>query len=428
MLPAALANLDGRLDGSIKASGTTQKPELAVDVHGRNWQLGRDAKNNDVHVKLDYQERKLDARAEVHLQQSLGSDAGALTAQLDVPIDAGAGAAAAGQRLVDAAGAQDADRRRWSSWRISIWRSFPFQQLGIAPPLRRRQHRRLARAARHAAASRRSAFDVEAHQLRRGKVDKLEVSASLDYAATQGATLDARRVAARRAAGARARRVAARRRSASSTTSRIWQTPIAVDGQVPGFDLARVQDLRAAGSRASSTPGRRARHHRQADGQARAGDRGAQPRRDEVRPLRGARAVTTARRSSPSSTRTRSSGGALDRRRDAAARRQRGRSRRRCARTASTSTSTTSNLTNPRLFKGTLDARLDVHGPRAQSDAAGLLKLDDGQLALAGRRAHLPGHQARRRRAERPRDAEERAGQGAGRQRQGVGQGRRSRG
>ena len=44
VLPPALANLDGRLDGSIKASGTTARPVLAVDIHGRNWELGPNAR------------------------------------------------------------------------------------------------------------------------------------------------------------------------------------------------------------------------------------------------------------------------------------------------------------------------------------------------------------------------------------------------
>jgi translocation and assembly module TamB len=41
------------------------------------------------------------------------------------------------------------------------------------------------------------------------------------------------------------------------------------------------------------------------------------------------------------------------------------------------------NLTNPRLFKGTLNAQIDARGPRANPTLQGFLKLDDGKLALA---------------------------------------------
>jgi translocation and assembly module TamB len=40
-------------------------------------------------------------------------------------------------------------------------------------------------------------------------------------------------------------------------------------------------------------------------------------------------------------------------------------------------------MTNPRLFKGNLNAQVDVHGPRANPTVQGFLKLDDGKLALA---------------------------------------------
>src|SRR5438270_4148468 len=76
-------------------------PVLAFYIHGRNRSLGPDDKNNDVRLKVDYKERKLSARADVHLQQSMGKDAGALTAQVEVPIDASLAKLQQSKKLVD---------------------------------------------------------------------------------------------------------------------------------------------------------------------------------------------------------------------------------------------------------------------------------------------------------------------------------------
>ena len=155
VLPPALANIDGRLDGSIKASGTTARPVLAIDVHGRNWSLGDDDKNNDVRVKLDYKERKLAARADVHLQQSMGKDAGALTAQVELPIDAVVCQAQGVEEARRAARAQDADRGRRQHHQARR-REVPVPGARHGAAADGGRHRRLAQAARHDARPERS--------------------------------------------------------------------------------------------------------------------------------------------------------------------------------------------------------------------------------------------------------------------------------
>ena len=168
VLPPALANVDGRLDGTIKASGTTARPVLAVDLHGRGWELGPDSKNNDVRLKVDYKERKLNARAEVHLQQSLGKDAGALVAQLELPIDAAPaklhGAEAPGRTTSSAhadRGGGDADAARPGALPV------PADRHGAAAD--RRHRRRLDQAARHAACSRTSTWTSRGTGWRAGR-------------------------------------------------------------------------------------------------------------------------------------------------------------------------------------------------------------------------------------------------------------------
>ena len=79
--------------------------------------------NNDVRLKVDYKERKLNARAEVHLQQSLGKDAGALMAQLELPIDASSAKLMAQKHLVNQLERQARRSRRSSTSPSSIWRA-----------------------------------------------------------------------------------------------------------------------------------------------------------------------------------------------------------------------------------------------------------------------------------------------------------------
>ena len=377
VLPPAIANIDGRLDGTIKASGTTARPVLDIDVHGRNWSLGPNDKNNDVKLAVDYKERRLNVRAEVHLQQSMGKDAGALVAQVEVPIDASLAKLQESKRLVAQLEHKTPIAAVVTLTRLDVAK-FPFQQLGMAPPLtaglvdgsiklRGTMHQPNLD------------VDLEGHQLARGKVDKIDLFASLDYAD--------KKATAKIDASLREAPILRVRGEVPIDVQRVLdglpyrQTPVRVDVQVPGFNLVRVQDLvpqiEGQVNATAAVRGTIARPtgkldlaiaalklgemrydkfeaHGGFDGRAITGKldahevKGGALAGHATLPLDAAQPMVAA---------LRASGFYID--------------------------VQNVNLTNPRLFKGTLDAQLDVHGPRNNPTVQGFVRLNDGKLALA---------------------------------------------
>jgi translocation and assembly module TamB len=377
VLPPALANLDGRLDGSIKASGTTARPVLAIELHGRDWQLGPESKNNDVRVKVDYQERKLYVRADVHLMQSLGRDAGALSAQLELPIDASFAKLQQSKKLVDQLEHKTAIAAVVNIVKLDLAK-FPFQQIGMEPTatagvidgslkLRGTLH------------DPNLDVDIEGHQLARGKIDKVELYASLDYAGHQASMkVDAslRGAPLLRLRGQSPLDV---RRVIDHEPYR--DTPVRVDAQVPGFNLVRLQDLvpklEGQVNATAEVRGTIAAPTGKLDLAIAALELGAM-RYDkfvahgnfdgkkalatlDAHQVKGgnlaANATLPVDAHQPIVAALRASGFYID--------------------------VENVNLTNPRLVKGTLNAKLDVSGTRGAPAMQGYLKFDDGKLGLA---------------------------------------------
>lgn len=377
VLPPAVANVDGRLDGTIKASGTTARPVLSIDIHGRSWSFGPADKDNDVRLKVDYKERRLNARAEVHLQQSMGKDAGALVAQVEVPIDASPAKLRQSQRLIAQLEHKTPIAAVVTLTRLDLAK-FPFQQLGMEPPL--------TAGLVDGAVKLRGTLDdpnldvdVEGRQLARGKVDKMELFASLDYADKKAtAKIDA---SLREAPILRVRGEAPIDVAGVIDGEPYRDTPVRIDVQVPGFNLVRVQDLvpkiqgqvnataAVRGTIARPTgkldlaiaalnlgdmPYDKFEAHGNFDGRAISGKLDAH----EVKGgALAAHATVPVDARQPLVAALRASGFYLD--------------------------VEDVNLTNPRLFKGTLDAQLDVSGLRANPTVQGFLRLGDGKLGLA---------------------------------------------
>jgi len=377
VLPPALANIDGRLDGTIKASGTTARPVLAVDIHWRNWELGPDAKNNDVRLKVDYKDRKLNARADVHLQQSMGKDAGALSAQVELPIDASFAKLQRADKLVEQLEHKTAIAAVVTLTKLDLAK-FPFQQLGMEPPLtagtvdgsiklRGTMHQPNLD------------VDVEGHQLAKGKVDKIDLFAELDYASKKASMkVDASM------RGAPLLRV---RGEVPIDVQRVidhepyGNTPVRVDAEVPGFNLVRVQDLvpkiEGQVNAQAEVRGTIAKPVGKLDlaiaalnlgdmkydkFEARGSFDGAKAvAKLDAHEVKGgaltADATLPIDAKQPIAAELRASGFFID--------------------------VENVNLTNPRLFKGSLNAKLDVSGTRGAPNLQGFLKLDEGKLALA---------------------------------------------
>ena len=419
VLPPALANIDGRLDGSIKASGTTARPVLAVDIHGRNWSLGPEDKNNDVRLKVDYKERKLAARAEVHLQQSMGKDAGALTAQVELPIDASFAKLQQSKKLVE-----QLEHKTPIAAVVNITKldmaKFPFQELGMDAAADARASIDGSLKLRGTMHDPNLDVDVEGISWPRARSTRSICSPSLDYAdkkATMKVDASLR--------GAPILRV---RGQSPIDVQRVLDhepyrdTPVRVDVQVPGFNLVRVQDLvpkiegqvNANGARcAGRSRSRRAisiwRSRRSNLGEMKYDKFEAQGKFDgakvtatlDAHEVKGGALAANA--TLPLDRQAAGGGGAA---------RQRLLHRHRERRPDQSAP---------------VQGQLERAGRRAraarQSDGAGLLEARRRQAGAGGRRAHLRGHQGRRRHQQRRGDAEERAGQGAGRQRHRVGAG-----
>ncbi|HXU71680.1 MAG TPA: translocation/assembly module TamB domain-containing protein [Polyangia bacterium] len=377
VLPPAISNVDGRLDGSIKASGTTARPVLTVDLHGRGWQLGSDSKNNDVRLKVDYKERKLNARAEVHLQQSLGKDAGALVAQVELPLDASLARLRKSQRIVDELEHKTPIEALVTLTRVDLAR-FPFQQLGMTPPLTAGMvdGNLKLRGTLHAPLL---DVDVEAHGLARGRLDKVDLFASLDYGD--------KRASLKVDGSLRGAPILRVRGQVPLDVQRVLDhepyqtTPVKVDLDVPGFNLVRVQDLvpriegqvnahgelrgtigKPTGKLDLAVNALALGAMRYDKFVANAAFDGAQATAKlDAHELKGGtldgHAMIPVDARKPLVATLRASGFYID--------------------------IENVGLTNPRLFKGTLNAAIDAHGPRTAPTVEGFLKLADAQLALA---------------------------------------------
>ncbi len=377
VLPPALANIDGRLDATIKASGTTAKPVLAIDLHGRSWQLGSDSKNNDVRLKVDYKERMLDARAEVHLEQSMGKDAGALVAQVHVPIDASPAKLQKAQKLAAQLEHKTPIEAQVTLTRLDLGR-FPFQQLGMSPPVSAgivdgsvKLHGTLHQPTLD--------VNIEGHQLASGKIDKIDLFASLGYAD--------KRATVKVDGSLRGAPILRVRGEAPIDVQRVLDhepyltTPVRVDVDVPGFNLVRVQDLvprivgkldahaEVRGTMAKPTATLKLAIAALNLGEMKydkfeanaAYDGKAATAKIDAHEVKGGtlagNATIPVDAQQPLVAALRANGFYID--------------------------VENVGLTNPRLFKGTLNAGIDAHGPRANPTVQGFLKLDDGQLALA---------------------------------------------
>ena len=240
MLPASLAELDGKLEATIKAKGTTDRPELAVDVHGAGLMLDEQSKNNDVHLVAGYRNKELTAKADVVLQKQLvGRDAGALSVEIAVPLAITLGML----QTRPAALTQQLETRTPLAAKVKLVKldlaKFPFAALGIAAPLRAGEldgSMKLTGTLQQPLV----AFDLEGHQLASGKADKIELAMNAGYEKAK-ATVDFK-------ASLRGSPLVQLKGEAPIDVARLLahqsinDTPIKVDGQIPGFDLARVQD------------------------------------------------------------------------------------------------------------------------------------------------------------------------------------------
>lgn len=379
MLPASLAELDGKLAVKVEAKGTTDRPELAVDVHGAGLMLAEQSKNNDVHLVAGYKNKELTARADVVLQkQLLGHDAGALSVEIAVPLAITLGLL----QTRPAALTQQLESHTPLTVNVKLAKldlaKFPFAALGIAAPLRAgeldgsmKMTGTLARPL--------VAFDLEGHQLASGKADKIELATSGGYDKAK-ATIDFK-------ASLRGSPLVQLKGEAPIDVAKLLAhqsingTPIKVDGQIPGFDLARVQDLvpQLAGklTAALAVRGTIGQPTGKVDAdiaQLNLGtmkydkfaahvvyDNARAVAKIEAHEVKGGNltvdATLPAAAAAPISATVRAQGFYID--------------------------LSNANLTNPRLVKGTLSAQIDAHGPRNAPDITGFVRFENGQLALA---------------------------------------------
>jgi translocation and assembly module TamB len=221
--------------------------------------------------------------------------------------------------------------------------------------------------------------DIEAHDVKRGALDRIEMYASLDYARKQAQLkVDA---------SVRGRPILTVRGQSPLDVARVLDgepyraTPVRVDAAVSGYDLARLADLmpKLAGKldAKATVRGTIAQPTGQLD-LAIAALNLDDMRYDkfavhggfdgkkvvatlDAHEVKGgnlaANATLPVDAQQPVAAALRASGFYLD--------------------------IENAGLTNPRLLKGTLNAQLDVHGPRANPTIQGFVKLDQGQLALA---------------------------------------------
>ncbi|MDB4971333.1 MAG: hypothetical protein JWN44_7022 [Myxococcales bacterium] len=377
VMPPMLANLEGRLDGNIKASGTTTRPVLAVTLHGKSWDLGPNAKNNDVQLKVDYKERALSARADIKLQQSVGKNAGALSAQVDLPLDLSLATLQHTKKLVEQLEHKTPIAAVVNLQHLDLGK-FPFEQLGMAPPLTAGMVEGSIKL-RGTLHEPQLDADLEGHQLAKGKLDKIDLFAELDYAnkraslKVDGSLRGSPLVKVRGEVPIDFQKVIDHEPYA--------QTPIKVDVQVPGYDLARVQDLAPktagrfdakaelrgtigapvgkvdaaiAGLNLGATKYDKLELHAAYDGAKATAKLDAHEVKGGL--LKGDATVPMDPKK-PLLAVLQAKGFYID--------------------------VENIGLTNPRLLKGTLNASIEARGPRTQPTVNGYIKFSDGQLALA---------------------------------------------
>lgn len=99
VLPAQVAAADGTLNAKLRVQGTTRNPEFDFQVGLTPWQL-EEFKNNSSTINVSYHQGMLKVNEETLLMRGLtGPQAGAIRAELAVPIDLGQAIAQPAQAL-----------------------------------------------------------------------------------------------------------------------------------------------------------------------------------------------------------------------------------------------------------------------------------------------------------------------------------------
>ncbi|HWE30501.1 MAG TPA: translocation/assembly module TamB domain-containing protein, partial [Polyangia bacterium] len=255
---------------------------------------------------------------------------------------------------------------------------FPFAALGMTPPVSKGEldgSLKLSGTLKQPLV----AFDLEGHQLAAGKADKIELALKAGYekdkatlamnASLRGsplvqlegeAPLDVERLIDHRS---------------------ITGTPIKVDGQIPGFDLATIKDVmpqlagklnaavvvrgtigKPTGKVDANIAGLNLGSMKYDKFQAHVVYDNAQAvAKIDAHEVKGGNltvdATLPAAASQPLAATVRAKDFYID--------------------------LSNANLTNPRLVKGTLSAQIDAKGPRSAPTITGFVRFDDGQLALA---------------------------------------------
>jgi translocation and assembly module TamB len=376
VLPARLARLEGRIDGNVALAGTTQRPRLDLMLHGRGLALP-EAKGNDVLVTIAYGARKLDAKLAVTLARSSGGDGGAVAARVTLPVTLSAAALRQRRHLMTTLRDETPIDLDMTLRKIDLTK-VPFASLGLAPPLSAGQldgSVRLDGTLRQP----RVAARLAGHGLRKGRLNRLDVTADIEYEATSAK--------ARLEAHLRDATLLRAQATASLDLARIidgarWQdAPLSLDAEVPRYPLARLADLvpKLDGTLtlAASARGKLARFTGKLDGNVAGLNLGAMrydrlvidggsdgqrvtahldAREIKGGTLRGDVDVPFAREA-PLRARLDASGFYVD--------------------------LESLDLTNPRLLKGRLDTQLAVAGTRVSPTLQGELRFSDGEIALA---------------------------------------------
>jgi autotransporter translocation and assembly factor TamB len=376
VLPAKFGQMEGRLDGHVKLDGTTMRPRLDLDVHGRSLTLGAN-KNDDVELKINYADKRLAAQASLTLEKSATANAGALSASVHVPVSISSATLTDSARFI-----AELEHKTPVDVLITLKKidlsKLPFTELGIAPPvdagmvdgsikLKGTMHEPLFDAA------------VEAHGLKKGKLDKLDVVLDADY---KGKRATAKLDVHLRDAPLLAMTAAAPIDVERVLDGKNWKdVPVTVDANIPAYPLSRLQDmmpkLDGALTLAAQVRGTVAHPTAKLDADIAGLNLGAM-KYDHFK-MKGAfdGQTVTARldaKEQKGGVLTADATLPLDASKDLHA-----------SLRASGFYIDVENLdlTNPRLVKGTLDAKVDANGPRKNPTIAGEVRFSDGKLALA---------------------------------------------
>ena len=191
-------------------------------------------------LKIDYKKRQLGARADIKLIETTAKNAGALSAQLEVPVDRRWPSCKA-DKLIEQLEHKTPIAAVVTVKRLDLAR-FPFQQLGMSPPLtggivdgsvklRGTLHEPIID------------VDIEGRRLARGNLDKIDLVRRARLRQQAGATmkLDG---SLRGQPIVRVRGEAPHRLPEGDRRHEPYgQTPHQGRREVPSYDLAHVQDL-----------------------------------------------------------------------------------------------------------------------------------------------------------------------------------------